>query len=191
MVVTAPDLLITRCQEGDREAFALLFETYRDTVYSLALHFTGDESLAADITQEVFLKLLTRIRQFRREAEFKSWLYRIVANTCTSYGRKSRRYVALDEVAGGSRFVVEAPQEAEAMRRQAMAELRGAFLTLGPGLRLALLLRHVAGLTHGEIARVLGVPFGTAAARVSRGHRALEKKLSRLRTKARGGVVPW
>jgi RNA polymerase sigma-70 factor (ECF subfamily) len=80
---------IAACQQGDREALRVLFEKYKDRVYSIALYsLSGDEMAAGDATQQVFLKLMTRIGQFRGDAEFATWLYRLVVNTCHDEHRK-------------------------------------------------------------------------------------------------------
>jgi RNA polymerase sigma-70 factor (ECF subfamily) len=73
--------LLPACREGDRAAFARLFEACKDRVYALALHLSNDPFEAGDVTQEVFLKLLTRVSQFREEARFTTWLHRVVVNT--------------------------------------------------------------------------------------------------------------
>src|SRR5215212_9951383 len=86
--------VIAACQRGDRDAFRLLFEAYRDRVYSISLYyFKGDEAAAKDLTQQVFLKLMTKIEQFRRDAEFTTWLYRMVVNACRDEQRKLRRFI--------------------------------------------------------------------------------------------------
>jgi RNA polymerase sigma-70 factor (ECF subfamily) len=73
--------VITRCQQGDRDALRALFETYKDRVYSIAMYsLGGNEQLASDVTQQVFIKLMTRIGQFRGDSEFATWLYRLVVN---------------------------------------------------------------------------------------------------------------
>ena len=83
---------IAACQQGDREALRTLFEEYKDRVYSIAIYsLSGDEMAAADVTQQVFLKLMTRIQQFRGDSEFATWLYRLVVNTCRDEQRKQRR----------------------------------------------------------------------------------------------------
>ena len=88
--------LIAACQTGDREAFRQLFETYQDRVWSIALHFTGEEQTARDVTQQVFLKLFGSIKQFRSEANFTTWLYRLVANACLDEQRRGRRFISFD-----------------------------------------------------------------------------------------------
>jgi len=77
------DRTLEACQRGDPEAYRLLFEAHKDRVYSIALcFFDGDEAAAKDITQEVFLKLMTFISQFQNRSEFSTWLHRIVTNAC-------------------------------------------------------------------------------------------------------------
>src|SRR5918911_5008426 len=86
--------VIEACQRGDREAFRLLFETYQDRVYSISLYyFKGDEASAKDVTQQVFLKLMGKIEQFRGGSEFTTWLYRLVVNQCMDEQRKQRRFI--------------------------------------------------------------------------------------------------
>src|ERR1044072_8844344 len=84
--------VIEACQQGDRAAFQLLFETYKDKVFSIAVYSSGgDRTVADDVTQQIFLKLLTAIRQFRGESEFTTWLYRLVVNACLDERRRRRR----------------------------------------------------------------------------------------------------
>ena len=83
MVLDGNDLeVIAACKRGDRDAFRALFETYQDRVYSIALRYTGDRAQALDIAQDVFVKLLKNIGDFRGEAGFETWLYRLVVNRC-------------------------------------------------------------------------------------------------------------
>src|SRR5438477_5527967 len=91
--------VVESCQRGDEEAFRVLFETHKDRVYSIALRYSGDSAAAMDIAQDTFLKLLSSIQQFRGDASFESWLYRLVVNCCLDYHRRRRRLLPLlDEV---------------------------------------------------------------------------------------------
>src|SRR5258707_15470777 len=86
--------VIAACQQGDREAFRLLFEAYKDKVFSIAAYYIdGDALVADDVTQQIFLKLFTAIRQFRGESEFTTWLYRLVVNACLDERRRRRRFL--------------------------------------------------------------------------------------------------
>ena len=84
--------VIEACQQGDRDAFQCLFEAYKDKVFSIAVYSSGgDRTLAEDITQQIFLKLFTAIRQFRGDSEFTTWLYRLVVNACIDERRRRKR----------------------------------------------------------------------------------------------------
>src|SRR5215831_19035759 len=92
------DRTLEACQRGDPEAFRLLFETYKDRVYSIALcFFDGNDAAAKDITQEVFLKLMTTISQFQNRSEFSTWLYRLVTNACLDRKRVLRRFLSFTD----------------------------------------------------------------------------------------------
>ena len=173
---------IAACQEGDREALRVLFEAYKDRVYSIALYsLSGDEMAAGDATQQVFLKLMTRIGQFRGDAEFATWLYRLVVNTCHDEHRKQRRFVALADSflqtsAGG-----ESPRASYA-RKELAGRVQTAVAELKPKLRWPILLKYVEGLSYEEIAEVLNCSKGTVASRLNRAHKALGRRLSHLKS---------
>ena len=175
--------LIAACQRGDREAFRLLFEKYKDRVYSLALHFSGNEAVAQDVAQKIFLKLYTSIGQFRGDSHFTTWLYRMVFNACTDEQRKTRRLVPLEggALTAADRRAERRPQEQAQFRRQIGDAVRGALQQLKPELRQPLVLRYVEGLSYQEIATAMGCSSGTVASRLNRGHKLLARQLSHLR----------
>ena len=165
--------LIDACSRGDREAFGQLFEACKDRVYALALRLTSDPTEAADVTQDVFLKLLTRMPQFRRDARFSTWLHRIVVNTFLDRRRSARRLVPLAEpdAQGGGEL------EREARRAETARLVEEGLAGLEPKLRVPLVLRFVAGLSYEEIGAVLQMPMGTVASRLSRALRGLAAAL--------------
>src|SRR5688500_18057007 len=104
--------VIEACREGDREAFRLLFETYKDKVFSIACYlFGGDEAVASDVSQQIFLKLMTAIGQFRGDSAFTTWLYRLVVNACIDEQRKRRRFLPFLESTPMSKIEDRRPQE--------------------------------------------------------------------------------
>lgn len=173
--------VIARCQQGDRDALRALFERYKDRVYSIALYsLGGDPQLASDVTQQVFIKLMTRIGQFRGDSDFATWLYRLVVNTCRDEQRKQRRWVPLAD----SLFMtatVKQTQAAQYATKELAQQVQHALGELKPKLRWPLLLRYVEGLSYEEIGKVLGCSKGTVASRLNRGHSALSRKLGHLR----------
>jgi len=178
----AKERVIESCRRGDRESFRLLFETYKDRVYTVALYFFGgDEQAAADVTQQVFLKLFTRIAQFRREAEFTTWLYRLTINACIDERRRGRKFDTLDETVAAPKLHGRHAAEERVERREVSDAVREAVAGLRPKLRAVVLLKYFEELSYEEIAEVLGCSKGTVASRLNRGHKALARKLGHLR----------
>ena len=177
------DDTIDACRRGDREAFRALYDAYKDKVYSICFYyFHGDPAAAADATQQVFLKLITNIGQFRGTADFSTWLYRLVTNTCVDGARLTRardariaKEVVLDSLARpGS-------QEEDLVRAERAQSVQEALSALPSKFRLPLLLRYFDDLSYEEMAVALGCSMGTVASRLSRGHRMLASKLEALR----------
>jgi RNA polymerase sigma-70 factor (ECF subfamily) len=174
--------VIEACQQGDREAFRWLFETYKDKVYSIALYYLkGDEASAKDITQQVFLKLITRLGQFRNEADFTTWLYRLVANECIDEHRKRRRLISLSEAVEVDDMIGRHSQEEEYLQLEVAESVKAAIASLKPKLRMAILLKYFEELSYDEMAQVLGCSTGTVASRLNRAHKMLARRLAHLR----------
>jgi RNA polymerase sigma-70 factor (ECF subfamily) len=188
--------LIEACQQGDREAFRELFDAHKDRVWTVAMRFTGDESAARDVTQQVFLKLFTNIAGFRHESNFKTWLYRLVANECMDEFRKRRRLVPFDflrpafsderdedcgeiEMKGWRQ---EPLQEERLARLEISEAVLAALMQLKPKLRMAIVLKYFEDLSYGQMAEALGCSMGTVASRLNRGHKALAQKLAHLKS---------
>jgi RNA polymerase sigma-70 factor, ECF subfamily len=176
--------IIKSCRLGDREAFRVLYDVYQDRVYSIALYFFhGEHAVASDVTQQVFLKVMTSIGQFRGDAAFSTWLYRLVVNACLDVTRRrSADAVAaarspLEAIAGTS------SQEEAYARAQLASSVRAAISTLPPKFRVAVLLRYFDDLSYEEMAEALGCSMGTVASRLSRGHKMLAERLKHVSPK--------
>jgi RNA polymerase sigma-70 factor (ECF subfamily) len=182
------DRTVEACRRGDREAFRVLFEAHKDRVYSIALcFFDGNDAAAKDITQEVFLKLMTTISQFQNRSEFSTWLYRLITNTCLDRKRILRRFLPF----GDSRehAVPDRGRSIEDRYIQHEIELavRKVIAAMKPRLRITVLLKYFEDLSYDEIAAALGCSKGTVASRLNRAHRILSRKLSHLRETLRSG----
>jgi RNA polymerase sigma-70 factor (ECF subfamily) len=175
--------VIESCRQGDREAFRLLFETYQEKVYSISLYyFKGDEAFAKDVTQAVFLKLMTKIEQFHGGSEFTTWLYRLVVNACMDEQRKRRRFLPFGDGFEMGKLGAEKNSQEERYARIELADsVKAAICELKPKLRMPILLKYVEGLSYEEMAEVLNCSKGTIASRMNRGHKILARRLSHLR----------
>jgi RNA polymerase sigma-70 factor, ECF subfamily len=183
--------VIEACQRGDRDAFQSLFEAYKDKVFSIAVYSSGgDRTLAEDVTQQIFLKLFTAIRQFRGDSEFTTWLYRLVVNACLDERRRRRRWLSwettreTETVVAMNNLSDKKPQERQYARLEVAEAVRVAIEELKPKFRLPILLKYIEGLSYEEIAEVMGCSKGTVASRLNRGHSQLAKRLSHLNNPA-------
>lgn len=171
--------LVTAAQAGDRRAFEeLVRATYADA-YTLAFRLCGDEEDARDVVQEAYLRAYRGLRRFRGDAQFTTWLYRIVANcAATSLARRSRtRTEAMDEEAP---FADEAPDtdpEAMAEATNLRDRVSAALGALPPRLRAVVVLRDVYDLPHDAIAKELGISEAAAKVRLHRARRRLREQL--------------
>ena len=178
----ARETVIEACRRGDRDAFRLLFEEHKDRVYSVALYFFGgDEATAGDVTQQVFLKLFTRIGQFRGGSEFTTWLHRLTANACLDELRRRRRFLQFGEGLEVRERREKRAQEETLARAEVAEEVALAVARLRPKLRVVMLLKYFEELSYEEIAEALGCSKGTVASRLNRGHKILARKLGHLR----------
>jgi RNA polymerase sigma-70 factor, ECF subfamily len=180
--------VIEACQQGDRDAFQLLFEAYKDKVFSLAVYTVGgDRAIADDVTQQIFLKLFTAIRQFRGDSEFTTWLYRLVVNACIDERRRRKRWLPWGETEAMKSPGERKPQEKQFARLEVAAAVQAAIAELKPKFRLPILLKYIEGLSYEEIAVVMNCSKGTVASRLNRGHSQLAKRLSHLNSPALWG----
>jgi RNA polymerase sigma-70 factor (ECF subfamily) len=171
--------LIEACRRGEPDAFRALFDAYRDRVFSVALRYSGNHAAAMDIAQDTFVKLFDSIADFRGDASFETWVYRLVANRCLDHRRRSRRLFPLT---AGLVAILRAPdnQIAGLLKEEMCGHVRAAIDQLPPDLRIAVVLRYTEGLSYEQIAEVLACSSGTVASRLHRAHKALEHRLSRM-----------
>lgn len=173
--------VIEACRRGDRDAFRELFETYKDRVFSIAMYsFGGDRAVASDVSQQIFLKLITSICQFRGDSAFTTWLYRMVVNACVDEQRKRGKLLQFADVPA-ERIEDRRPQERQFAKLEVSVQVQAAINQLTPKLRLPIMLKYGEGLSYEEIAEVLECSIGTVSSRLNRGHQSLAAKLSHLR----------
>jgi len=173
--------VINACRRGDPDAFRALFEAHKDRVYSIALRYSGDAAAAMDIAQDTFLKVLSRIREFRGDADVETWIYRIAVNACMDHQRRTRRMMPflgelIDTISVRSDSVLH-----RLMRDQTAGDIQRVVARLPAEQRMVVVLRYTEGLSYDEIAQILRCSAGTVASRLNRAHKILERKLSHLR----------
>jgi RNA polymerase sigma-70 factor, ECF subfamily len=175
--------IVDSCRRGDRSAFRAIYDAHKDKVYSIALYFfRGDAAMASDVTQQVFLKLITQFNRYRGESALSTYIYRLVVNTCidTARARKVRALPIENSVAESIAAAGQSQEDAMA-QRELCASVQNAVSALPPKFRVAILLRYFEDLSYEEMAKALNCSIGTVASRLSRGHRMLAGTLGSLR----------
>ncbi len=149
---------INRAQRGDREAFSRLVEEHYASMYRFAFKYAGNREDAEDITQQACIKLARVLGQFRFEAAFTTWLYRLVVN-CALDWQRSRKPAANEEV---SELETDDSPDSALLLRQVLEQVE----TMGEGYREALVLVLGEGLSHAEAAAILAVKESTISWRL-------------------------
>ena len=169
--------LVDKATNGDRRALDTLVERYSPRVNRLASQLMGDLEEARDAAQESLVKVCTRLKQFRGEAQFATWLHRLVVNTCRdrmAFQRVRRAEpLELDELA-----ISEDPDPSSvAVLTDLRRDLADALSRLSADQRIAVVLRDSFGLSYKEISRVARMPVGTAKCYVHRARARLRTLL--------------
>jgi RNA polymerase sigma-70 factor, ECF subfamily len=172
--------LVRRATSGDKRALDVLVERHSPRVNRLAAQILGDLEEARDAAQESLVKLCTRLRQFRGEAQFATWLHRLVVNTCRDRLARQRvrrtEPLPLDDRPAGD----ESDPSRAVLLTDLRRDLADALGRLSPTQRLAFVLRDSVGLSYEEISRVASIPVGTAKCYVHRARARLKVRLEEL-----------
>jgi RNA polymerase sigma-70 factor, ECF subfamily len=188
----APDdrEIILAVKNGARDAFSQLVIRYQQRVYALALRMLGDHSEADDVGQETFLRAYRSLHHYSGDSDFYTWLYRIALNVCFDHLRKRRPQTSsLEEVTLPPELEASAQDPARlAEMRIAFAKLREAMLSLPDGIRAAVVLVVLEGMSAKSAAQILGCPEGTVFWRVHEGRRRLVEAMGEL--SELGGSAP-
>lgn len=170
--------LITRAQQGDREAFQEIVETYQRRVFGICIGMLKNPDDSMDVSQEVFIKIYRYIENFNHQSSFYTWLYRITVNMCIDFIRKKKRSREVDYDDGILREgAVDGDDEILPSRlginpdrvygrKELRAKMLEALETLSEKHRTILVLREVEGLSYEEIADVLQISKGTVMSRL-------------------------
>ncbi len=177
--------LVAQARAGDHAAFAELVHRHEGRVYTLASKMLHDPAAAEDVLQETFIGALRGLAQFRGEASFATWLYRIAYNATLMKLRQSVPTVSLDDAIEGEerdipRELTDWSQDPEGvlLNQEARDEMQAAMDRLSAPLRAVFILRDVDGLSTEETAEVLGISVAAAKVRLHRARMILRNELA-------------
>jgi RNA polymerase sigma-70 factor, ECF subfamily len=185
--VAAEAALVAELKVGSEDAFAYVLSVYQNPVYSLIAHILADDSEAADVVQNVFLKVFRGVSCFHGQSTLKTWIYRIAVREALNHRRGwFRRHLheafSLDEESVAPVALARRPQPGNPYEALEQAErqrlVKTALNALPPPYRAVLVLREIEGLSYDEIASVLSLAEGTVKSRLMRGRELLRRKLS-------------
>lgn len=170
-----PEEILREASQGDLSSFEAVYKAAAGFVYNIAFRIVGNKEDAEEVTQDVFMILYRKLRRFRFESSFKTWVYRITVNCAINFSRKMPKYKMEEyddalEVAGcavGPQAEIDRED-----RERSVKELLGA---ISPQQRACVVLREMEGLSYRGIAQVLSVNVNTVRSRLKR---ARERMLS-------------
>lgn len=192
----ADETLMLRYQQGDRAAFAILVKRHQQPLYNFALRQVRANEVAEEVVQEVFVRVVQNVHDFKHEARFTTWVYTIARNLCIDHLRKRalRKHPSLDEARGeegeGPTLGEQTADPRASVEREATGtELRQRIAVavdkLPDDQREVFLMREVANLPFKEIAEITGVPENTVKSRMRYALERLQEALSEYEEYAR------
>lgn len=183
MSAAVDPVLVSRAADGDGEALVVVLNAIRDDVYRLSVRMLWHPADAEDATQEILIRVMTRLGGFRGDAAFSTWVYRVAVNhlLTTRQRRAERAAMSFDAFAEDLATGLDEPYEAGAVDAELLAEevkvgcTQGMLLCLDRSHRAAYILGEVFGLSGEEAASILEIEPG-----------AYRKRLSRARARVQG-----
>jgi RNA polymerase sigma-70 factor, ECF subfamily len=165
--------LVVRAQDGDREAYEAVASAVARSLYLTAYRIVRDADAAHDATQQALVAIWRELPSLRDPDRFHAWAYRLVVRACLDQDRRARRagvrHVALDDMIPTRDDGIATADTRDQLER--------ALRTLSIQHRTVVVLHHYAGLSLGEIAEILGVPYGTVGSRMHHAIRSLRAAL--------------
>ena len=182
-------MLVERTVAGDQRAYGLLVAKYERRIQRLIGRMVRDVDLVEDIAQETFIRAYRALHQFRGDAQFYTWLYRIAVNTAKKSLMDMKRNPVITESALRSgadedetsvmenELTSEETPETVLAAKEIAAAVNVAMEALPEDLRQAVTLREIEGLSYEDIAEVMGCPIGTVRSRIFRAREAISTKV--------------
>jgi RNA polymerase sigma-70 factor, ECF subfamily len=166
--------LIEKAQNGDRAAFQQLLEQNYNMIYRVAYRFTGHNEDAEDVAQEVCVGLVHKLKSFRGESSFSSWLYRIIVNTCHDLHKKRKNHRELEHKYTEYENLDNAGKNDGKLQ---LAWLYRTLATLEQPYKETALLVLTEGISHAQAGEILGCAESTISWRMSEVRKMLKSKL--------------
>ena len=160
--------------QNDQKSHELLYKHFAPKMYGICLRFAGNEMEADDILQEGFIKIFTKIREFRNEGSLEGWIRRTIINTAINHYRKNLRYAKIQDI---DDLEVPITNEENVYDKLSREELVKLVQELPNGYRTVFNLNVMEGYTHKEIGKMLNISDNTSKSQLTRARSILQKKV--------------
>jgi len=180
------EILVSRCQGGEKKAFELLIQKYQRRIFHLIYRITQDSDVVEPLAQEVFLKAYRSISSFQGNSQFYTWLYRIAVNTCLSHVKRNSledpyenpHDIRPENQHPDARMAPPDNPEQQVIRKEFYQHLTSCLDQLPEELHTTIVMREFMGLNYEEIADVMDIPLGTVRSRIYRARAHLKELLT-------------
>ncbi|MBK1879953.1 sigma-70 family RNA polymerase sigma factor [Pelagicoccus mobilis] len=178
--------IVHKVQAGDVDAFDELVTKYRERIYAVVYNLTSNREDASDLTQDAFIKAFQSVGRFKGKSSFFTWLYRIALNTTLTHLRKNklRRFFSFEKMSEedhSAGFIEQLKTDSDSDKNALMNELQeklnDAFQKLSVKHRTVITLYEIDGLSHKEIAEIVGTSVGTVRSRLHYAKQFLQAEL--------------
>lgn len=172
--------LIEQALRGDSAAYGQLVRRYQDRLFTSLVHIVSSREEAEDVTQDTFVQAMLKLKTFRRDSSFYTWLYRIAVNMAWHRQRRNHQASAVDTTrAIDCQEAVDPGEDPAAglIRQERSAAIQQALGRLSEEFRLVLVLREIEGFDYQSIARILNVSVGTVRSRLHRARGLMREQL--------------
>ena len=163
--------------ENTDKAKELLYKHFAPRMYGICLRFAGNQMEADDILQEAFIKIFTKLKDFRNEGSLEGWIRRTIINTAINFYRRNLKYATMNDLEG-----VEKPDNNQADIHDKIShdDLLRLINELPNGYRTVFNLNVIEGYTHKEIGKMLNISDNTSKSQLTRARTALQQKIKKL-----------
>ncbi|HKL71371.1 MAG TPA: RNA polymerase sigma factor [Marinilabiliaceae bacterium] len=180
-MTTTDESLIERIELGDDSAFELLVKRYQQKVFQTCIGFVHNEEDAADLTQEVFIRVYKRLHTFKGNSTFSTWIYRISMNMSLNFLRKRKvkhLFTRIDQNEGKQEIISEERTDQNILRRDEKKKIQRILQKLTVAQRKAFVLSHYQELSNQELADVMEISIKAAESLLYRARTRLREILT-------------
>lgn len=180
-MITTDESLIERIELGDDSAFELLVKRYQQKVFQTCIGFVHNEEDAADLTQEVFIRVYKRLHTFKGNSTFSTWIYRISMNMSLNFLRKRKvkhLFTRIDQNEGKQEIISEERTDQNILRRDEKKKIQRILQKLTVAQRKAFVLSHYQELSNQELADVMEISIKAAESLLYRARTRLREILT-------------